>query len=220
MAKAFSGLGATICDATADLPSSPIEGLIVFQKDTNELKIYDGASWISMLDTDVPPALNKIATGTLSGTSFNITNVFSSAFNNYKLLLSNISFNAYGDIYSRMLVGATPYAGGGHYWSYRGILSTGANLDNAAGGQTLNYMGLTNTVASVTGNGSYDIFSPFLTSVTSITGIGTGLTSGTGYSMRTGSANVDTNTSYDGIQLLTNSATTLGGTYTVYGYRI
>ena len=52
MAKAFSGLGATICDATADLPSSPVEGLIVFQKDTNELKIYDGAAWIVVSRTD------------------------------------------------------------------------------------------------------------------------------------------------------------------------
>jgi hypothetical protein len=31
--------------------------MMVYQKDTNELKIYDGASWITMLDTDIPPGV-------------------------------------------------------------------------------------------------------------------------------------------------------------------
>ena len=55
MAKSFPNTGATVIDATADLPGSPSEGMMVFQKDTNELKIYDGASWVSMLDTDNAP---------------------------------------------------------------------------------------------------------------------------------------------------------------------
>lgn len=55
MAKSFPNTGATVIDATADLPGSPSEGMMVFQKDTNELKIYDGSSWVSMLDTDNAP---------------------------------------------------------------------------------------------------------------------------------------------------------------------
>ena len=55
MAKSFPNTGATVIDATADLPGSPSEGMMVCQTDTNELKIYDGASWVSMLDTDNAP---------------------------------------------------------------------------------------------------------------------------------------------------------------------
>jgi hypothetical protein len=56
VAKSFPNTGATVIDTVADLPaaSAALEGVMMFQKDTNELKICDGASWISMLDTDTP----------------------------------------------------------------------------------------------------------------------------------------------------------------------
>ena len=57
MAKSFPNTGATVIDSVADLPaaSAALEGVMMFQKDTNELKICDGTSWISMLDTDNKP---------------------------------------------------------------------------------------------------------------------------------------------------------------------
>lgn len=101
MAKSFPNTGATVIDATADLPGSPSEGMMVFQKDTNELKIYDGASWVSMLDTDVPPSLNMVYGNTMTvagaaGTETFINNVFSSAYDNYKILI-NVYSSSVGD---------------------------------------------------------------------------------------------------------------------------
>lgn len=56
MAKAFPNTGVTIIDSSSDLTGfSPSEGLMVFQKDTNELKIYDGSAWKSVIDTDSRP---------------------------------------------------------------------------------------------------------------------------------------------------------------------
>lgn len=48
MPRSFSTTGTTIVDTSADIPtaSAAYEGVMVFQKDTNELKICDGASWI------------------------------------------------------------------------------------------------------------------------------------------------------------------------------
>lgn len=48
MAKAFPNTGVTVIDSSADLPaaSAALEGVLMFQKDTNELKICDGSSWI------------------------------------------------------------------------------------------------------------------------------------------------------------------------------
>ena len=220
MAKSFPNTGVTVIDTIADLPASPSEGMVVFQKDTNELKIYDGSVWVSMLDTDTPPALTKVTSGTFSGaTTFNITNVFSSSFNHYRLILNNASSSASFDLYARLLVDTTPFTTSAYYWAWRGLVSNGTSGDSAAAA-TAGYMGLSNTVGNAFGNGSYDILNPFLTNVTSVLGIATGLTSGVGYSVRSGGFSVDTLTSYNGIQLLSNSTPTISGDYTIYGYRI
>jgi hypothetical protein len=57
MPRSFSTTGTTIVDTAADIPtaSAAYEGVMVFQKDTNELKICDGSSWISMLNTGNNP---------------------------------------------------------------------------------------------------------------------------------------------------------------------
>ena len=66
MAKSFPNTGATVIDSAADLPtaSAALEGILMFQKDTNELKICDGASWVSVSDT------NNV--GGLADASYNI----------------------------------------------------------------------------------------------------------------------------------------------------
>lgn len=99
MAKSFPNTGVSIIDASADLPGSPVEGLMVFQKDTNELKIYDGSAWRSMLDTDTPPGMTLVQPTSVSGctvsngeitasstTSMTVNGVFSSAFDMYKIV--------------------------------------------------------------------------------------------------------------------------------------
>ncbi len=90
MAKSFPNTGATVIDAVGDLPASSSEGMMVFQKDTNELKIYDGASWISMLDTDTPPIFSsRIKTGraTIGSGAGQVTVTFASAFPNTNFTL-------------------------------------------------------------------------------------------------------------------------------------
>jgi len=73
MAKSFPNTGATVIDTVADLPaaSAALEGVMMFQKDTNELKICDGSSWVSMLDTDNTPMGAWINT---SGTTISQSN--------------------------------------------------------------------------------------------------------------------------------------------------
>ena len=90
MAKSFPNTGTTVIDAVGDLPASPSEGMMVFQRDTNELKIYDGAVWRSMLDTDTPPGKVLVYANTWSGNPFDVTNVFTSAYANYYVEISNI----------------------------------------------------------------------------------------------------------------------------------
>jgi hypothetical protein len=94
VAKAFPGTGVTVIDSSADLPaaSAALEGILMFQKDTNQLKICDGVNWVSVVDTDSPPGHVYINTLSLNGvSSASINNVFSSEFMSYMLVYSGYS---------------------------------------------------------------------------------------------------------------------------------
>lgn len=115
VAKAFAGLGATVVDNVSDLPSAAasLEGMLVFQKDTNQLKICDGANWISVIDTDAPPGMVYINTLPLNGVSSgSINNVFSSEFMTYQLIYSGYSSvsGAVANSYLQMRSGGTTSA--------------------------------------------------------------------------------------------------------------
>ena len=82
MAKAFPNTGVTIIDSSSDLPAASVglEGVLMFQKDTNELKICDGSNWISVIDTDTPPTAARLAqtnvqSKTMTGTWTNSTSL-------------------------------------------------------------------------------------------------------------------------------------------------
>ena len=80
---------AGVVDNTADRPASPYEGQLVYQRDTNQLLVWDGSAWVMIADTDQPPGLQLIKTQTFtSEASVNIENVFSSEFRNYRILMN------------------------------------------------------------------------------------------------------------------------------------
>ena len=153
MAKAFSGLGATICDATADLPSSPIEGLIVFQKDTNELKIYDGASWISMLDTDTPPALVYLSTSTFTNVaSATITNCFNTSYDNYKVFITCYGSNVSQQSGRLQIIDTSTTIPGGYYYGTKYVRGGGSEgvLESGNSAPTINAFTVPSGVSNIT----------------------------------------------------------------------
>jgi hypothetical protein len=158
LAKSFSGLGATICDAAADLPSSPIEGLIVFQKDTNELKIYDGSVWVSVLDTDTPPACSLLYNNTFSNSAgFTINNVFNSSFRSYRLVYSITSGNTSGsNTFFQLRSGSTNIASGyyNRLWYFTGTSPATAVQDNVAQWEWMMYH------ANIISSGHIDFYNP------------------------------------------------------------
>jgi hypothetical protein len=174
MAKSFPNTGTTVIDATADLPASPSEGMMVFQKDTNELKIYDGASWVSMLDTDTPPAIQLVnPTSVTNGTNTNgnitfsaVTSVsvngcFSSAFDHYKIMFDGTATATNGtQLYMRMRTSGTDYSGGTYYFggNYGGVSGTIGAWNGAAVTQWhINHLWGDRCKASI------ELFKPFTT---------------------------------------------------------
>lgn len=65
MARSFSTTGTTIVDTAADIPtaSAAYEGVMVFQKDANQLKICDGASWIEVNNLNNAGGLSSAGLG-------------------------------------------------------------------------------------------------------------------------------------------------------------
>lgn len=221
MAKAFSGLGATICDATADLPSSPIEGLIVYQKDTNELKIYDGAVWVSVLDTDTPPGLVYLNSYTLSGTTTPFQGCFNSSYTNYLILFDNVMLSTGDTIDFQMMSGATNI-GTNNYYSQRlyvqGASSGGTAVRTNAAFGSLIYCAATSATQSQ--GFQVMISNPFVARPTNLNIFGNyNNTSGPTYFLDGWASAHNVSTAYDGIRIYSNGGYTLTGTATLYGYR-
>ena len=220
MAKSFPNTGATIIDASADLPSSPVEGLMVFQKDTNELKIYDGSSWKSVIDTDSPPGMELIATYNPSASStLNMTSIFSSNYENYRIMYNvRASADTLTLLYGRLLSGTTPVTS-----SYiSGMRTFDPNAANTAfidgnSSNSLIIMGHVGGTGSG-GAGYLDIYSPANAVRTLYSGNSSGLYPSVWFAASYYGGQNTNGTSYDGLQL-TQSANTITGTVRVYGYR-
>ena len=221
MAKSFPNTGATVIDATADLPGSPSEGMIVFQKDTNELKIYDGASWISMLDTDTPPGLVYLNSYTLSGTTTSFQGCFNSSYTNYLILFDNVMLSSGDTIDFQMMSGATSI-GTSNYYSQRlyvqGATAGGTAVRTNAAFGSLIYCGATS--ANQAQGFQVMISNPFAARPTNLNVFGNyNNTPGPTYSLDGWASAHAVSTAYDGIRIYSNNGHTLTGTATLYGYR-
>lgn len=219
MAKSFAGLGATIIDASADLPSSPVEGLMVFQKDTNELKIYDGASWISMLDTDTPPALVYLNTTTMNSATTSVSNVFSSTYDSYRIIVSfaNATSTTRG-VSLRFRTSSDDTSA--NYWHYQTFVY-GASGATGTGGGSSATAAILCSIGSTTAGQSivFDIMNPNTSSLTAWAGSSATYQSDvTSTVFRVFGGTMNTSTQYTGFSIL-GTTDALNGTIRVYGYR-
>jgi hypothetical protein len=214
MAKSFAGLGATIIDTVSDLPSSPVEGLMVFQKDTNELKIYDGSLWVSVVDTDTPNGLVLInSTSFTSSTGFNLDNVFSNTFKNYHVVMNGtLASTSYTTVNLQYRYGGTTLGGTSYYGPeiYRTNSAFGSGYASGVSAGVCGYW------ANLAGASVIDIFAPYDTTNTLfiVNHSGFGDTNNITTYGATYCAN---STSFDGFRI--SSANAMTGNIRVYGYR-
>lgn len=239
MAKSFPNTGATVIDSSADLPtaSATLEGILMFQKDTNELKICDGASWVSVVDTDATPGLVKLIPSSVSGTgvsvdsagkitlsaatSATINGVFSTTYRNYHVVFSLNSTGTTSQVLTLKFTSAGSVVASNYYTSTRAFDSAvGANTfsDNAVStsGIILGWLG------EPTFNplhGYLNVSNPAVALHKSFYGMSSGLASSLRYLTAIYGGTFQTNaTNIDGFNL-SPSANGMTGEVTVYGYR-
>lgn len=92
-----------ICTSTTR-PTAPYEGQMIYETDTNRVLLYDNAAWVMVADTDQPPGLQHIHSGSFSGVTEYIpsSDVFSSDFDHYLVKLTTDSFSSTGAVYMQL----------------------------------------------------------------------------------------------------------------------
>lgn len=143
--------------------------------------------------------------------SLNITNCFSSDYDNYRIVF-NLHTSADANVYFRMRTtgddATANYARYGFYWS------TVVNNYNTSG-ETEGRIGYLGSSSTVRNAGYLDIYAPNL-AINTLTSQQTNAGTNEFYQIW---SRVSTTTQYTGISFLTLSATTMTGTFRVYGFR-
>lgn len=189
------------------------EGQLCYLEDANIVQYYDGASWATVGPST--PGLVLISSTTIGSavTSVSLTNVFSSTYTNYKIIISGGAASATSD--GSFYLGGDNVSGYYNAFVYNGWPSTG--VTGAASSNT----GNSSTTWAYSANGynlDLTIFQPNAAARTSwVTLSSTMATTGNRWA---GGGFINNATQYTGLTFQTQSSHTLtGGTIKVYGFR-
>lgn len=214
-----TGLRPGVCTSTTR-PSTPFEGQMIYETDTNRVLVYEGAAWVAIADTDTPPGLELIKAQTVGSAvaSVTVSSCFSSTYDSYRIVISNVTMSSTASgtaVYLKMHDGTNP-ASTNYNWAY-------IRLDIAAGVSAVS-SGALQTDGVFIGRGTgdkfgtaFDVINPNLATHTLFPFL-SAVNVSTGY-MYTGSGMHQTSTGYSGCQIIPSTGTMTGGTICVYGYR-
>ena len=200
--------------ARATAIPSPTDGQYTYLQDSNSTEFWNGTAW---LNAGIPAGLTHINTTTFSAvSSVSINNIFTSAYENYRVignLVGTVDYTA------TMRVRASGTDNTANNYSFGVIFAnTTGGTGNASSGVSLvsswtqNYGGVSRSHFST------DFYSPALTSPTGYFTTSNNNSTGTvGFPGFFGGSTSVT-TQYDGFSII-SSAGTITGTLRVYGYK-
>lgn len=224
-----SGLRSGVCTSTTR-PSAPYEGQMIFETDTHRVLVWDNAAWVMIADTDTPPALQKITSGTFSGLTsgspLDVNSVFSSEFTNYLVNLRVSQSSTTGSTVIRMRTASSLESSAVYNYSWGGsyvAAGPGYNWNlysttNPFSPDTLFWTGMT-PASGYSATSRIEIHSPNVARETRFIGQGFTNWTGTYYNVAvSGTGEVGTATQYTGFRLYP-TAGSITGEYFVYGIR-
>lgn len=214
-----------VIDSAAARPASPYEGQVIFQKDTDQLLVWNGTAWvIPNSPAQNPSGLELVTTatcssgGTASGgvitigsavSSVTVTNAFSATYDSYRIIINGGASSAQVGMYMQIGGNASSYYGFYTYGTYGAGTVYGANTNNGSsaqyvGGCDISILHLDATVTN-----------PFLAKTTGISG-----SMGIWANNRGSSAyDHEVSTSFSSFVIGPLSGTITGGTIRIYGFR-
>jgi hypothetical protein len=199
-----------VIDNTAARPASPFEGQCIFQKDTDQLLVWNGTAWvIPNSPAQNPQGLELIATKTFSAVdTLDCTSVFSSTYDDYFAIVSLTPTPAGSIVRTTMLSGSTPAAT--NYYSYEAGNIWAGTADVTASPSTAYWFGLRSASYIFA---TMKILQPSTTNYTSFSSEGVD-----GSQSWQARGVHETATAYDGIRFY-NASGNMSGTIRFYGYR-
>ena len=162
----------------------------------------------------------EITSGTVSsGSSFDLTSVFTSNYDSYKLILTQIRTAAgTPSIQLRLLATSTPAIIGYYYGASQVDIAAGTISVFRGNNATLIETGAIQNGA-VSGMMTCEIHSPVATQYTSLNGQSVDSRAASAYGGISWSGQLANATSYNGIRILLSSSTFTNCNYKLYGYR-
>jgi hypothetical protein len=184
------------------------EGQYAFLEDTNATQFYDGAAWQT-----VGGGLTLVKSQTIGTTvgSVTVTDAFSAAYENYRIIVSGGLASTTPNL--SMILGATTT---GYYYNSFYMLYNSTGITGENGSNTSNFLRVATGQPSGL-QGTIEIQQPFIAARTSAQYVTTAL--GAAQLFSQGGGFLDNATSYTGFTLTPNSGTITGGTIRVYGYQ-
>ena len=202
-----------VIDNTAARPASPYEGQVIFQKDTDQLLVWNGTAWvIPNQTTQNPEGLDLVKSQTVGTavSSIVVTDAFSSTYDNYLVKFSGGTQSDSVDIKMNLGSSVTGYYGFLTYGDTSSSAIAGANTSN----QTY-FAWIGGGLSGQASHAQFELLNPFLSIYTKIRNASYQNTNG--YGTMQGEHRVAS--SYTGFTITPGSGTLTGGTVRVYGYR-
>jgi len=211
-----SGLRPGICTSTTR-PTTPYEGQMIYETDTNRVLVWDNAAWVMIADTDTPPGLDLVATLSFSGSSNPFINgCFSSNYDNYKLVVTWYG-SASTNIQLRLRYGTNTSQTGNQYYRYGFYYTYAGTLTNfQASNTTEQFVGNHGTTAGVFSNTEITMLNPYTANQRTVWNT-YHFDAQSGLIAQFTSQYADT-TQYTGFEFIPASGT-VTGTVRVYGFR-
>ena len=183
---------------------TPTEGMTTYRTDTNQLETFDGTQYRGMSGLQL---LKRQTIGSGVSTVF-VSSAFTDVYENYRIIINGAICSVNTDL-------LISFGTGNHYGSTRFDAYTGASTGflRSNNFSSLYIGGVNNTLPEQ--SVSLDVYAPFLTRSTSITGNYYGNTF-SGYIAGTFAST----SSVQAFTLLPFAGTLTGGTISVYGYGV
>jgi hypothetical protein len=190
--------------------TSPVEGQMTYLEDTNQYASWNGSSWVS------PFGLTHLSTTSFSSVAtVSVNNVFTSEFDNYRLVM-DLQGSSDALVSLRLRVAGADNTS--NVYNQQGVQTGAGTIGNPPGVGTTTSFSLINVTAGTDANGaSMDLLLPFLARRTRHNLGGFCYNGGTNSSVFRGGEH-NSATSFTGFSLIT-SAGNITGNITVYGYR-
>jgi len=185
------------------------EGQLCYLSSTNVVQYYDGAAWATV-GPATADALVRVGGGSLSGSATTFSNVFSSTYDAYKIVITNATPSA--NAYSSMTLGSTTTG----YVNFQSAVKNTGAYDAGFGGQGTASWAMM-FAQTVTIGTSFDIVNPNLAIKTYVSG--GSLIDAANNAFGTTYGILNNNTQYTAFTL-TQSSGTITGTVNIYGYAL